>query len=204
MSDLPELSDLEHDLLKELFNLGVGKAASSLSQMVSQEIVLSVPTVEFTKSSTMLALLKTEDSILSNTQSINGPFDAKSMLLFPDEGGLEVVRQMLGTQLSDEAIADLQEEALTEIGNIVLNACIGAIATSMSTSFHVEIPNFNQTTPDELLKISNLLESDTILLININMKLKESNVEGYLAFIFSSESLKKLHASLNTLIGSLS
>lgn len=203
MNNPLNLSDLEQDLLTELFNIGVGKAAASLSQMVSQEIILSVPTVEFTKSSAMIDLLHNNKSVVSITQFIKGSFDAKSMLLFPDNGGMEVVRQMLGTHLSDEAIADLQEEALTEIGNIVLNACIGAISTSMNTTFHVEIPKFHESAPEQLLEINNLLENDTILLININMKLKESNVEGYLAFIFSTESLKKLHSSLTKLIGSL-
>ena len=204
MADQPQLTPIEEDLLKELFNLGVGKAAASLSKMVSQEVLLTVPTIEFTKSSAMVEALKHDDSIISITQTIKGPFDAKSMLLFPESSGMEVVRQMLDSQLSDEAIADLQEEALTEIGNIVLNACIGAISQSMNTIFEVDIPNFNESTPQELLKLSNLLDSDTILLIKINMTLKDSDVEGYLAFVFSSESLKDLHASLTQLISNLS
>jgi len=204
MSDIPKLNDLEEDLLKELFNLGVGKAAASLSKMVTQEILLSVPKVEFAKSSAMIELLDSNESIISISQSIHGPFDAKSILLFPEHGGMEVVRQMLGSQLSDEAIADLHEEALSEIGNVVLNACIGAISKSMNTIFDVEIPKFNQASPENLLQASNLLDGDTILLININMKLKDSDIEGYLAFVFSSESLKKLQGSLTQLINSLS
>jgi len=204
MSNMPKLNELEEDLLKELFNLGVGKAAASLSKMVTQEILLSVPKVEFAKSSAMIELLDGNESIISISQSIHGPFDANSILLFPEHGGMEVVRQMLGSQLSDEAIADLHEEALSEIGNVVLNACIGAISKSMNTVFDIEIPKFNQASPKDLLKASNLLDGDTILLININMKLKDSDIEGYLAFVFSSESLKKLQGSLTQLINSLS
>ena len=43
MANLNILSELENDLLGELFNIGVGRAANSLSQMVNQEVTLSVP-----------------------------------------------------------------------------------------------------------------------------------------------------------------
>jgi len=39
--------ELESDLLAELFNIGVGRAADSLSRMVNQEVKISVPSVEF-------------------------------------------------------------------------------------------------------------------------------------------------------------
>ena len=40
------LNELQKDLLAELVNVYVGQAASMLSEMVSQKIVLSIPEVE--------------------------------------------------------------------------------------------------------------------------------------------------------------
>ena len=57
MTGLFELDELELDLLAELFNIGVGKAANSLSQMVDQEIKLSVPSIDFKTVSQMTGLL---------------------------------------------------------------------------------------------------------------------------------------------------
>ncbi|MBF0144299.1 MAG: hypothetical protein HQL57_10120 [Magnetococcales bacterium] len=37
------LTDLEEDALKEFFNLGLGMAADSLSRMVDNEVLLSLP-----------------------------------------------------------------------------------------------------------------------------------------------------------------
>ena len=37
----------EHDLIVELMNLGVGRAAHALSQLVNDEVLLSVPRLEF-------------------------------------------------------------------------------------------------------------------------------------------------------------
>lgn len=41
------MSELEQDYLVELFNLDICKAAEFLSQIVNQEIILSVPAVEY-------------------------------------------------------------------------------------------------------------------------------------------------------------
>jgi len=66
----------------------------------------------------------------SVSQEMRGGFDGRSMLIFHEKNSMEVVRQLMGNNLPDEMIIEMQEEALNEIGNIVLNACIGTIATS--------------------------------------------------------------------------
>jgi len=204
MTDVPQLTSLEEDLLKELFNLGVGTAGASLSRMVKQEVLLSVPEVRFEESQALVKILSDESNIVTISQYIKGPFDAKSMLLFPEHGGLEVVRQMLGAHLTDETLAELQEEALTEIGNIVLNACIGSISKTLHTSFDVEIPRFCTAHRENLLQLNNLIDSDAILLINIDMMLKASDIKGYLVFVFNPTSLTNLQASMRKLIEALS
>ena len=41
------MSDLERDALVEIFNVGVGAAADVLSQMVREQVLLSVPRIHF-------------------------------------------------------------------------------------------------------------------------------------------------------------
>ena len=35
--------NLNHDILREMFNIGVGKAASMLSEIINKKILLDVP-----------------------------------------------------------------------------------------------------------------------------------------------------------------
>lgn len=78
-----ELSELETDLLVELFNIGVGRAADSLSRMVNQEVHLSVPSVEFCSVEKMAEFLGGDTIICSVSQKMTASFNAKTMLLFP-------------------------------------------------------------------------------------------------------------------------
>ena len=41
------LDELHQDMLTELFNLGMGNAANALSEMVNEEVLLSIPEVLF-------------------------------------------------------------------------------------------------------------------------------------------------------------
>jgi len=199
----PKLSDLEEDLLGELFNLGVGRAANSLSKMVNQEVKLSVPSVKFVGYAEMSAYLGDNDRICAVGQKMQGPFDAQSLLLFPEKSSMEVVRIMLGEHLSDELIAEMQQEALTEIGNIVLNACIGSISNSMKQGITVELPHFFHDTPEKLVRDNLSTDSDTVLLITIDMSLSASEVTGYMAFILGPQSLQKLQQSLKEMLSGM-
>jgi len=199
-----ELSELETDLLVELFNIGVGRAADSLSRMVNQEVPLSVPSVEFCSVEKMAEFLGGDTIVCSVSQKMTGSFDAKTMLLFPEKNGMEVVRQLMGSHLSDELIAEMEEEALNEIGNIILNACIGAIATALGNKFDVDLPIFERGSPMDLLMPSESSDGNGVLLIRIRMDLSECEVNGYLAFILGPTSQTNLQNSLKIVIEKIS
>lgn len=203
MSESAQFDELELDLLSEMFNLGVGKAASSLSQIVKQEVKLSIPTVDFVSLEELSNFLGVEQDICSVSQRMEGSFAANSMLLFPESSSLEVVRQMLGGELSDEMIAELQQEAFSEIGNIVLNACIGAIAEMLSSDFKVALPRFQIAQALDLLRNEMVDVSDHIMLIKIEMALADSEVSGYMVFLLESKSMDALKDSLKKVLQSI-
>ncbi len=47
MSELPDISEIESDSLMEIFNIGVGHAAAAMSNIVNEEVRMSVPTIRF-------------------------------------------------------------------------------------------------------------------------------------------------------------
>lgn len=198
------LTDLEADFLAELFNIGVGRAADSLSRMVDQEVKLSVPSVEFRSVHEMADYLGGDNIICSVSQLMTGEFDARSMLLFPEKNSMEVVRLLMGSDLSDELVAEMQEEALNEIGNIVLNACIGAIAASLGKQFDVGLPTFEAGKPLNLLTSAVASKDDGVLLIRINMELSESSIKGYMAFLLGPALQENLRKSLQIMLKKIS
>ncbi|PAJ75269.1 hypothetical protein CJF42_06370 [Pseudoalteromonas sp. NBT06-2] len=200
MSKTNLLTELEQDYLVELFNIGIGKAADSLSQIVNQEIILSVPTVEYITIDDLNKKMAEHQDICSVSQSVQGTFSANSMLLFPEESSLEIVKKMLGEGYSNETIAELHQEGFTEIGNIVLNACIGSLGQSFQEEFKVGLPSYQIGSISKVLQTQ---EQENILFIRINLMLSESKVHGYLVFLLESLSFLQFKNMLNKMINGL-
>jgi len=199
-----DLNPIETDLLTEVLNIGVGQAAASLSQLVNQEIQLSVPAIELKQCQDFIQTLGENRKICGISQTLSGPFKAESILLFAEENSLAIVKEMLGHEVTDEQLTDLQQEALVEIGNIVLNACIGGISKALNTDFAVALPEFNTGMPHDLLqRYRGHSEEGIVLLMQIELNLKRSAICGYMAFILQPISLVQLKQCLNEMLSKI-
>ena len=122
---------MERDALTELVNLGVSRAASSLRVMVGHEILLSVPAFAIVPRSRRRPDDRRSASHPNSSrcgQDFEGDFSGRALLIFPETKSLELVRAITGGGLPLEDIVALEQEALAETGNIILNNCLATIA----------------------------------------------------------------------------
>jgi len=112
------LGELELDALTELVNIGVSRAASSLGSMVKEQVLLSVPSVMIVSRSDAASRVgeARENLLVAVRQAFYGDISGRALLIFPEKNSLELVRAVVGDQLSLEDILELEHEALTEIG----------------------------------------------------------------------------------------
>lgn len=196
MTEFPKLTPRERGLLVERFNTGIDEAAASLSRLVKQSLTLSVLEVEFESVSQLAQHFNEDCSMCSVSQHMSGPFKTKSMLLFTEQGSLEVVRLMLGSAMSDEALAELYQEALLEIGNIILNACIGSMSRFTAMTFRIDPPQFQFGNARYLIPANNSVRHDAALLIRISLELSNSATRGHIVFLLETVSLSQSHSLL--------
>src|SRR6185295_16269313 len=118
------LTELERDSLAELSNMAMGRAASSLRQMIKHQVELSVPSVEIVskEAATQLIAKPNNATLVAIRQDFTGTFSGRALLIFPESSSLELVRVVVGSQLPLEDIVNLEDEALAETGNIILNS----------------------------------------------------------------------------------
>ncbi len=125
---------LQKDAIIELVNIGIGTAAEALSQMVNEEIILSIPDVQFISHEKLFDYMTNIDANTPTVvmQKFNGDFSGNGLLVFPGDSGTTIVRQMLRNSVGLCENKELEEEALLEIGNIILNACFGQLGNKSS------------------------------------------------------------------------
>ena len=130
------LDELELDALTELVNIGVSRAAASLREMVGEQVLLSVPhgrgRQPRARPSTILGEREVEPAWSPCTRSFEGDISGRALLIFPETNSLELVRAVTGGELPLEDIIELEQEALAETGNIILNGCLATIANMLA------------------------------------------------------------------------
>lgn len=200
------LTALHLDALTEVFNVGAGRAAASLSEIVGDEVKLSVPSIEIKKYSeadaSIFALNSARFGAVS--QQFSGPFDAQAMLLFTEDHALEIVRDMMGSQMSIEELAEFEQEAMCELGNIILNACLSAMADMLQISLNSSLPSYQIATTEEIFKgISHSPDQPYILILHIDLTIEKRHSEGHLIFLLSSMSLRNLVVQIERFLGNI-
>ena len=138
-----ELTDIEQDALAEIANMGVSRAANSLRQMVGEEVLLSVPAVKIVtrQAASKLVERNNANKLVAVQQSFEGPFAGRALLIFPEAQSLELVRSIVGDEHSLEDVIDLEQEALAETGNIILNGCLATIANVLHRTMRMSLPS---------------------------------------------------------------
>ena len=96
------LSELELDALTELVNLGVSRAATNLAVMVREEVTLTVPKVALMGRTDAIRTLSERESrdLVAVHQTFDGAIVGRALLIFPEENSLELVRSLVGAELS--------------------------------------------------------------------------------------------------------
>ncbi len=188
------LSDIELDALTELVNIGVGRGAVSLRELVGAQVLLSVPSLALLSRAEAVAALSPDDTalLIAVRQGFTGEFSGQAFLIFPEISSLELVRAVAGRQLALDDIVELEHEALAEIGNIILNGCIGTIANLMHRSLSMSLPDIVSGTISDFIDLFSAGADDVVLVVRINFQIKGHEISGHVAMVMDLESLAAL------------
>lgn len=197
------LNELQLDALTELVNIGVGVAAAGLRQMVGEEILLTVPRVELlSRERAITVLCESESSkLVAVHQVFEGDITGRALLIFPETKSLEIVRAVAGSTLPLEDVIELEQEALVETGNIILNGCLATIANLLERSLKMSLPEIVRGEPERFFSLPPPPDSgDLVLFVYINFAVRMRDIKGYIAMLMDLPSLEALRVLLDEFI----
>lgn len=187
-------SDFEKDALCEIFNISVSQAAAAMSEIVQQKISMTVPKVEICDISKAIDVLDQGYDICGIAQHFRSSFSGKAILIFPEHRSLELVRLMVGVDTPLTQVTELEQDALAEIGNIVLNACLASLSNLFNQHFDFDIPQL--VFGDSSAVLSDYNEDNVLILLQIKFYLEERELEGSIVFVVNLQSLHALQKSV--------
>jgi chemotaxis protein CheC len=186
----------QKDALVELLNIGFGRAGAALSKLTGQRILLEVPEVAIHPVAQLDATLGrvTETKVASVHQVFSGPVGGDALLILDP-----VAASTLKELLTDEPALPLEldassKEVLTEVGNILLNACIGTFGNLLKVPVSFSVPDMDvsnlRTVVDRLVAAGDALRY--ALVVTAGFRLRDAEVTGYVVIVLTVQSLSRL------------
>jgi chemotaxis protein CheC len=197
------LGELERDALTEVVNIGVSRAAASLRKMVNKQVILSVPSIEIVTRKSAAALIGQRESegLIAVQQHFEGPFSGRALLIFPESNGLSLARAIVGGEMTEDELVEMEAEALAETGNIILNGCLGSMANMLQHSLNMSLPDVLRGDSEHLFDVLETSSEDSfVLFLYINFSVREHDIRGYIAMIMDLPSLDKLKMLISDFI----
>ncbi|MEH2069744.1 MAG: chemotaxis protein CheX [Nostoc sp.] len=187
------------DALQELINIGVGRAASLLNEMIDSHIGLKIPFVKVltaTEAYQELATRFHDDSLASVRLGFTGSFSGGAGLIFPTESASTLVAVLTGEEPGSPDLDAVKIGTLSEIGNIVINGVMGSLSNVLKQHLNYTIPVYLEDTIENLL-LSTYESDSKILLAQARFIIEQLEIIGDIILIFHVGTFDALIDAIN-------
>lgn len=194
------LKNAQLDALMEISNVGVGNAATALSQMLNTSVEIRVPSVKLLEISDVPEHLGGDDkAVLGMFLKMLGDASGNMLLIYPIESAERMVSLLLQQDLKgEELFSEMALSALKEVGNILASAYLSALGTMLSINLICSTPSISYDMAGAIIDYT-LIElcssEDKALVVETEFFLRGDEVKGNFFLIPDPGSLEVILAA---------
>jgi chemotaxis protein CheC len=157
--DARDLGPRQLDALREVANIGAGHAATALSQMVQQRIMVDIPEIKIMRLEDVGEMLGPPDEIVSAVMmQLLGDVTGRTIQIFPWRTAVQLTSKLLSREssMAPEDFGELEQSALKEVSNILVGAYVNALSEFMGLMLIMSPPALAIDTAQAVLTTSYL------------------------------------------------
>jgi chemotaxis protein CheC len=182
-----QLNELQRDAVTELINIAFSRAAASLSDLTKNRVDLEVPEVSVHAISDIAGAVGkyVSGDVATVHQVFTGPVAGDAFLLLNFDGAIHLVDLLSGTETSGRMLGASAREIIMEVGNILMNACLGVFGNLLHVRFSFSIPRLSLDDLGEMVR-SLVVEEDALqhaLVVGARFKMQGSEITGCLILV---------------------
>jgi len=195
-----DLTPAQQDALTELINIGFGRAAASLSKLTGHRVQLEVPEITMCPIEEMGTYLRplVQNEVASVHQIFSGPVEGDALLVL-DQNSAAILKELLTNEPALPLEIDRSaREGLTEIGNILLNACLGTFGNLLKVQVSFSVPHLSLETLEGIMSSIAVGRQGLryALIVHAAFRLRDSSLTGYLVIVLGVASIERLIRAL--------
>ncbi|GGJ22351.1 CheY-P-specific phosphatase CheC [Paenibacillus hunanensis] len=189
------------DVLKEVGNIGAGNAATALSQLLDKPIDMAVPKVQILPFDQIAEKVGGQEQIvLAVFFRVEGDAPGNLFFILTPEAGKGLLHRLAGLVVVDEEqFSEMEQSALSEIGNILAGSYLSSLADFTGLSMTPTVPGLAYDMAGAILNYG-LIQfgemGDDALLIDTTFLEGKNEVEGQFFLIPDPESFEKIFIAL--------
>ena len=194
------LKSAQLDALMEISNVGVGNAATALSQMLNTSVEIRVPSVKLLDISDVPDHLGGDDkAVLGMFLKMLGDANGNMLLIYPIESAERMVSLLLQQDTKgEELFSELSLSALKEVGNILASTYLSALGTMLNINLICSTPSISYDMAGAIIDYT-LIElcstEDKALVVETEFFLRGDEVKGNFFLIPDPGSLEVILAA---------
>jgi len=190
------LNERQADALSELINMSFSLTAAKLSDLSGQRLRLDPPAI----ASHPIIGLGTELDVFSSGevvsvhQAFSGTFSGDAILCLNSEGALKLSNLLVEENLPSPQLDISAGEILTEIGNMLLSACLGVFGNLLQVHVSFSVPVLHRSSFEQFLDLLTVsgTEMRHAIVIKSSFAIHENGPKGRIAIVLSLNSLEQL------------
>lgn len=175
------------DAIQEIVNIGVGRAASVLNEMLEAPIRLQVPYIKIGSPLDFQSEMETRlggEQVAAVRQDFSGSFSGLAELVFPTDSASILAAVLTGEELGTPDLDAVRIGTLSEIGNILINSVIGSISNILNQRLDYAIPSYIEDTVENLINVGDNQQDNTILLAQTQFSIEQLQIRGDIILVF--------------------
>lgn len=139
-----QMTSLEIDTLREIGSIGTGNAATALSQMLGKEVRITLPEVRIMGYNEAIEWIGGPEAVTAGVLvKMSGDMGGIMLSVQKLELVNIILEAMLGKGIQEyEQLAELEQSALIEIGNIMISAFVTALSGLAGIHVNLTVPAF--------------------------------------------------------------
>ena len=191
-----QLTETQKDAVIELINIAFSRAAASLSDLTNSRVDLEVPEVNVHEMDLLPQAVGrfVTGEVATVHQVFTGPVAGDAFLLLNFDGAIHLVQLLTGIEKggSQNTLGTSEREAIMEVGNILMNACLGVFGNLLRVRFSFSVPRISLEDLGIMMK-SLTVDDDMLhhaLVVGARFRMRGSEVTGCLLLVLGIASLE--------------
>ncbi|VVB88025.1 CheC-like family protein [uncultured archaeon] len=204
MEDIKTLTDFQYDALKEVGNIGIGNATTSLSQMVNKKVEISLPDLKLVPIIQVPIIVKNAAPVVGIIQQLKGDSSGFLVLLLSKDSAKLLIKLVLGQAEDSATFNEMEQSVLLELGNIMNGTYITSLSNFLGIALGLSPPNQVYDMADAIInQIVGMMSLDVedVLFLRTEFTVNSEKIEGRILIFTDSVSLTKILDAINRLLG---